>query len=95
MTTTVLIPRGGPSVYKTKKRELICYLKETIGDNPDDVWTGPGWQIRIQEWISMDYGRPPLPQLELVDNSAGRCCILVDIDDPSMATLVALKFGAG
>jgi len=95
MTTTVLIPRGGPSVSRTRKRELIRYLKETVGEDPDDVWSGPGWQIRIQEWVNTGFSRLPLPYLELVEDSAGRCCILVDIDDPGMATLVALKFGAG
>jgi hypothetical protein len=92
MTTTVLIPHGGSAFWYSRKEELIRYLKVTVGDDPVDDWTGPGWQIRIREWVSTGLS-PPLPQLELVKDSAGRGCILVDIDDPGMATLVALKFG--
>lgn len=95
MTTTIKIPRGGSSVSRTRKKELVGYLRETIGDNPQDFWSGPGWQIRIERWVSMGYGRRPLPQLVMDQDSAGRLCMLVDIQDPGLATVVALKFGAG
>ena len=86
MKTTIKIPRR-----EARLTEIIPYLKETLGEIPGRKYAGKGWKFQIKQW--RDIGGPiTIPDM-VYGGDTEPAHYLLDVWDPSHATLISLKFG--
>ena len=92
MKTTIKIPRR-----EARLTEIIPYLKETLGEIPgpdrpvEGRYNGNGWRFQIKAWREI-YGPWKLPDM-VYGGDTEPAYYLLDVWDPSHATLISLKFG--
>jgi len=88
--TTIKIPRQ-PQRNGIRLKEVIPFLKETLGEFEGRMYAGPGWRFQIKDWKNIGCGRKLVPSM-IYGGDTEPAHYLLDVLDPEMALLISLKF---